>query len=422
MDRIRIKGGIPLKGKIPVSGAKNAALPLMCACLLSDKPLTLTNIPHLADIATLSNLLGTLGVKLTLKGDHSQEMVLDAGGVNSVEASYELVRKMRASILVLGPLLARFKEAKVSLPGGCAIGARPVDLHLKALEALGAEITIKDGYVLAKAPKGLKGTEYTFPMVSVGATENVMMAAALAKGTTILHNVAREPEIGDIAACLQAMGVKIEGVDTDTLTIHGVKSFKKAKHSVVPDRIEAATYAIAAVMTKGQVTLTGAKADHISAVLQTLREAGAEIKETKTGLQIKAPEKGVQPFKVVTKPHPGFATDVQAQIMALATVAKGTSSITETIFENRFMHVPELARLGADITLNGNTAMVAGGKPLKGAEVMATDLRASVSLVLAGLVAKGSTTISRVYHLDRGYERLEEKLRACGAVIERLKD
>ncbi len=429
MDKIIIRGGAPLKGEIPISGAKNAALPLMAACLLTDQPLTLSNLPHLADISTMAHLLADLGVSISMNGDapngghHGRVFTLDASTVSSTLADYELVRTMRASVLVLGPLVARFGEAKVSLPGGCAIGTRPVDIHLKGLEALGAEIVLEEGYVQAKAPNGLKGNRFIFPIVSVGATENLLMAATLAEGETVLSNAAREPEVTDLANCLNAMGAKIGGIGSDTLTIKGVKSLKPADYMVLPDRIETGTYATAAAITGGDLTLTGARLDLIESVAEILIAAGAEIQETEKGLRVSRTKNGLKGVDVITEPYPGFPTDMQAQLMALMAVAEGASLITETIFENRFMHVPELMRMGANINVHHQaSAIVRGVKKLSGAPVMATDLRASVSLVLAGLAAEGETVISRVYHLDRGYEHLEAKLSACGAHIERVKE
>lgn len=429
MDRIRIRGGTPLSGTIAISGAKNAALPLMAASLLSTEPLKLSNIPHLMDIATMASLLGQMGVTISLNGEEPDNyssqgrvVTLHAEKISNTTAAYELVRKMRASILVLGPLLARCGEAVVSLPGGCAIGTRPVDLHLKGLEKLGAEIDIKDGYVHAKAPNGLSGTEFTFPFISVGASENLMMAASLAKGTTILKNVAREPEIADLANCLVTMGAQIEGIGSDTLTITGVEKLGTASHTVIPDRIETATYAIAAAITRGELELTQACPDHITTVLQTLEEMGAQIEKTEDSLRIDARNNKLIATDVTTKPYPGYPTDAQAQIMALMATVEGAATIQESIFENRFMHVPELKRMGADITLNKSIAMVRGVESLTGAPVMATDLRASVCLVLAGLAAQGETLVHRVYHLDRGYERVEDKLAACGADITRERE
>jgi UDP-N-acetylglucosamine 1-carboxyvinyltransferase len=419
MDQIRIRGGRKLAGTIPISGAKNAALPLMAASLLSEETLTLTNLPELADIVTLSELLAQHGVAVVWDR-HKGTIAFKAGEITNTTAPYDLVRKMRASILVLGPILARKHEAKVSLPGGCAIGTRPVDLHLKGLEQLGAEITLDGGYVIARAPGGLKGADITFPFVSVGATENLMMAASLADGETRLVNAAREPEIIDLASCLVTMGAEIEGIGSDTLVIRGVEKLHGGEHRVIPDRIEAGTYAMAAAATGGDVLLEGARADHISALLDKLTEAGAEVIVESSGVRVHCPNGRLAGVDVMTEPFPGFPTDLQAQFMALMSTADGASMITESIFENRFMHVPELSRMGANINLHGGSAMVRGVKALKGAPVMATDLRASVSLVIAGLAAEGETIVSRVYHLDRGYERVEAKLAACGAEIERI--
>jgi len=420
MDKIIIRGGIPLHGTIAISGAKNAALPLMAACLLTDQPLTLTNVPDLSDIGSMSELLCQLGV--TADRHDEGRMRLCAKDLLSTTAAYDIVRKMRASILVLGPLVARAGEAYVSLPGGCAIGARPVDLHLKGLEALGAEISLDEGYVRARAPNGLRGASFTFPVISVTGTENLLMAATLAKGETRLINAAREPEIGDLAHCLNAMGAKISGIGTDTLVIEGVAALHGATHQVIADRIEAGTYAMAAALTGGRLCLTGARLDLIPTVGPLLQQAGVMLEESEAGLHVTAPSGGqrLQGVDVMTEPFPGFATDLQAQWMALMSVADGVSMVTETIFDNRFMHVPELCRMGANITIHRSSALVRGVKQLKGAPVMATDLRASVSLVLAGLVATGETLISRVYHLDRGYAHVEEKLRGCGADIERV--
>ncbi|WP_114393647.1 UDP-N-acetylglucosamine 1-carboxyvinyltransferase [Oleisolibacter albus] len=428
MDKLRIRGGRTLKGEIAISGAKNAALPLLAACLLTDETLTLSNLPHLADITTMANLLAQHGVDIHLNGQggahgcQGRVVELNAGTITSLEAPYDLVRKMRASVLVLGPLLARFGQAKVSLPGGCAIGPRPVDLHIKGLQAMGAEIEIEGGYVVAKAPPGgLRGAEFVFPQVSVGATENLMMAAALAKGETVLVNAAREPEIGDLAHCLIAMGAEIEGIGSDKLRIRGKERLHGATHAILPDRIETGTYAMAAAITGGEVELIGARLQDLQAVAITLAGANVAFVPTERGFRVQptGPLLGVD---AMTEPFPGFPTDLQAQMMALMCVANGASMITETIFENRFMHVPELARMGAKITVHGSSALVRGVPKLTGAPVMATDLRASVSLVLAGLAAGGETVVNRIYHLDRGYERLEEKLIACGADMERLKD
>jgi UDP-N-acetylglucosamine 1-carboxyvinyltransferase len=424
MDRIRITGGQALHGTIPISGAKNAALPLMAASLLSPEALTLTNVPDLADIATMVELLENHGVTIDKQpdGDLGQRVILTALGPLDKTAPYDLVRKMRASVLVLGPLLARLGEAVVSLPGGCAIGTRPIDLHLSALEQMGAQIELIDGYVHAVAPDGLHGATIRFPFVSVGATENILMAASLANGTTIIENAAREPEITDLAECLVAMGADIHGIGTECLVVQGQKNLHAASHRVIPDRIEAGTYAVAAAITGGSIDLVGVRSDHLGAVIEALTKAGANIANGGDTLSISHPTGHCRGFDVVSQPYPGFPTDMQAQFMALMATADGASLITETIFENRFMHVPELTRMSADITVHGGSAMVRGHGSLKGAEVMATDLRASVCLVLAALAAEGDTTISRVYHLDRGYERLEEKLRAVGANIERVSD
>lgn len=417
MNKIKIHGGTPLHGKIKISGAKNAALPLMAACLLTDKPLVLDNVPQLSDIISMSELLSQLGVMLNFENNR---MTLCAKNLTSTKAPYDIVRKMRASVLVLGPLVASAKEAHVSLPGGCAIGTRPIDMHLKGLEALGATITLEDGYVHATAPKGLTGATYTFPIISVTGTENLMMAATLAKGQTRLIRAAKEPEVCDLANCLNQMGAKISGIGTDTLVIDGVDHLSGATHTVISDRIEAGTYAMAAAITGGSVHLTGAQIDLIPTVAALLEQAGVNIKEDHQGILVTAPKGRLKGVDVMTEPFPGFATDLQAQWMSLMSTANGASMITETIFENRFMHVPELCRMGANITVHGSSALVRGIDQLKGAPVMATDLRASVSLVLAGLIAEGETIINRVYHLDRGYEKVEEKLRACGANIERI--
>ena len=425
MDKIRIRGGKPLSGAIPIGGAKNAALPLMTAALLSEETLTLRHVPVLADITTLSHLLVQHGATITMAGAQSANerghaLQINAKRIVSTTAPYDLVRKMRASVLVLGPLLARCGEARVSLPGGCAIGTRPVDLHIKGLERLGAEIELRQGYMEARAPQGLKGAEIIFPIVSVGATENLLMAATLADGETTLVNAAREPEIVDLALCLTAMGAQITGAGTDRVTITGVKRLHGAEHVVVPDRIETGTYLMATAITGGAVELVGARYDLVAAVARSLESAGVEIGETADGLSVRRHNARLTGVDVMTEPFPGFPTDLQAQMMALMSTADGAAMITETIFENRFMHVPELCRMGANINVHGASAMVRGVPRLNGAPVMATDLRASVSLVLAGLAAEGETTVNRVYHLDRGYERLEEKLAACGADIERL--
>ncbi len=424
MDKIRIRGGARLKGEIPISGAKNAALPLMAACLLTDAPLTLTNVPRLADVAFMADLLRHFGVRVEWTPEaalgEGGRYQLCAAGLTETTADYDIVRKMRASFLVFGPLLARVGHAKVSLPGGCAIGARPVDLHLKALEALGARVELTDGYVIASAPDGLKGANIAFPFVSVGATENALMAAALAEGRTVISNAAREPEIDDLGRCLSAMGARISGLGTSSIVVDGVKSLCAAGHSVLPDRIETGTYAMAVAIAGGEVELTGTRTDLIGAVISLLEEAGTQVTATNRGLMVA--RNGVRPTSVsaATAPFPGFPTDLQAQFMALMATAQGTSHIRETIFENRFMHVPELLRMGANIKVDGDMAVVAGVPRLNGAPVMATDLRASSSLVLAGLAAEGETVVNRVYHLDRGFERLEEKLSRVGADIERL--
>jgi UDP-N-acetylglucosamine 1-carboxyvinyltransferase len=427
VDRIQIRGGRRLSGEVRISGAKNAALPLMVASLLTDEPLTLACVPHLTDISQLAEILAGLGVGITMNGNgHAEAEVgrvlkLHAKTIASTEAPYELVRKMRASFLVIGPLVARCREAKVSLPGGCAIGTRPVDLHLKGLEAMGAEIMLKEGYVYARAPKGLHGAHVQFPFVSVGATENLMMAACLAKGTTIIENAASEPEVTDLGHCLQAMGAKIEGLETRTLKIEGVDRLKGASHTVLPDRIETGTYAMAVAAAGGEVELLGTRGDLIGAVIPLLEGAGVHIQSTNRGLRVSRNGAHFTGVDVTTEAYPGFPTDLQAQLMALMSTANGVSHISETIFENRFMHVPELMRMGADITIDHQTATVRGVERLRGAPVMATDLRASVSLIIAGLAAEGETIVNRVYHLDRGFERIEEKLSALGADIKRVK-
>jgi UDP-N-acetylglucosamine 1-carboxyvinyltransferase len=418
MDRIRIRGGRPLNGTIPVSGAKNAVLALMPAALLAESPLHLSNVPDLADVATMSALLRQLG--LSVEHDKAAKTLEIGGTATSNEAPYDIVRKMRASVLVLGPLVARHGIARVSLPGGCAIGTRPVDLHLKGLEAMGATITVEAGYIEARAPEGgLKGARIIFPVVSVGATENLMLAAALADGETELVNAAREPEIEDLALCLMRMGARIEGLGTGHLLIQGSRSLTGAQHPVLPDRIEAGSFACAAAITGGEVLLAGARLEHLGTVARVLREAGVGVNEEPAGLRITRLN-GLHGVDVVTEPFPGFATDMQAQFMSLMCLAQGASMVTETIFENRFMHVPELNRMGARINVHGSSAIVRGVPSLSGAPVMATDLRASISLVLAGLAARGETIVNRVYHLDRGYEQLEQKLAAVGADIERL--
>ncbi|TMJ17331.1 MAG: UDP-N-acetylglucosamine 1-carboxyvinyltransferase [Alphaproteobacteria bacterium] len=426
MDKIIIRGGRPLNGRIPISGAKNAALTLMPCALLTDEPLTLRNLPRLADVDSFGHLLNELGVSTAVegsrKGDIGRVMTFRAANVTSTVAPYDIVRKMRASILVLGPLLARTGEATVSLPGGCAIGTRPIDLHLKALQALGAEIEVAAGYVKAVAPKGgLAGGTISFPSVSVGATENALMAAVLASGTTVIENAAREPEITDLAQCLIAMGAEIEGLKSDTLTVHGKDRLHGATYAVMPDRIEAGSYACAAMITGGSIELAGAREDTMHAIISGLADCGAMIEFTKNGIKVTA-DRGLRPLSLSTAPFPAFPTDMQAQFMSMLALANGTSLLTETIFENRYMHVPELVRMGADIEVRGRSAVVRGVGGLTGAPVMATDLRASMSLVLAGLAAEGETEVNRVYHLDRGYERLEEKLQAVGAEIERASD
>jgi len=423
MDRIAIVGGIELKGQIPISGAKNSAIKLMTASLLTDAPLRLTNMPRLADTRFLGRLLQRLGADVEeIDSGSGPETLLHTPEIVSAYAPYDLVRKMRASFNVLGPLLARTGHAKVSLPGGCTIGARPVDLHLKALEALGARIDLNEGYVYAQAPRGLTGAEIHFPFVSVGATEHTLLAAVLASGQTVLHNAACEPEITDLADCLNAMGGRVEGAGTPTIVVTGVARLNGATHAVVPDRIETGTYAVAVAMAGGEVTLTGARAGHISALLEKLREAGVETRSDADTITVKRNGARLGPVNLTTDPYPGFATDLQAQFMALMTVADGESVIRETIFENRFMHAPELMRLGADISVHGGEARVRGVASLTGAQVMATDLRASVSLVIAGLAARSQTVVNRVYHLDRGFERLEQKLSACGADVRRLRE
>jgi UDP-N-acetylglucosamine 1-carboxyvinyltransferase len=424
MDRILIRGGRRLAGEIPISGAKNAALKLMAASLLTAEPLILANVPRLADVRAMAELLRSFGVRIDVTPSEllgeGDTMRLDAREITSVFASYDIVRKMRASFQVLAPLLARMREAKVSLPGGCAIGARPVELHLMALDEMDAHVTLEDGYVVASAPGGLKGAEIAFPFVSVGATETAMMAATLASGRTIIRNAAREPEVSDLGRCLIAMGAKIEGLGSSEIGIEGVPVLHGADHRVMSDRIEAGTYAIAAAIAGGEVELVGAERETIAALLNLLERAGAEVDGSGRGVKIHMNGGRPRSTDVITEPYPGFPTDLQAQIMALMTVADGTSLIRETIFENRFMHVPELARMGADVRVEGDAATVHGVEKLKGAPVMATDLRASVSLVLAGLAAEGETVVGRVYHLDRGFDRLEEKLGSVGADIARI--
>ena len=419
MDKLAIIGGRALYGDIPISGAKNSALKVMAAALLTDEELTLTNTPRLADVDMLLKLLAQHGAEHEFE---NSTLRLRTKDIVSTEAPYDLVRKMRASFNVLGPLLAREGKARVSLPGGCAIGARPVDLHLKALGAMGAKIDLDEGYVIAEAPDGLKGAEIAFPFVSVGATEHAMLAAVLAEGETTLSNAAREPEIADLADCLNAMGAKISGAGHATIKIEGVDRLHGAEHRVLPDRIETGAYAMAVGATGGELTLKGTEARLLGAALPVLVEAGLDIEEVEEGVRVKKIQGGCRAVDIVTQPFPGFPTDLQAQFMALMATAEGASTIKETIFENRFMHAPELARMGAKISVDGQTATVRGASRLKGAPVMATDLRASMSLVIAGLAAEGQTIINRVYHLDRGFERLEEKLSHCGALIERIKE
>jgi UDP-N-acetylglucosamine 1-carboxyvinyltransferase len=428
MDRIRLVGGNELNGEIQISGAKNAALPLMIASLLTDEPLVLTNVPRLADVKQLERILENHGVDIAVHGrrrgageGEGQRMTFHAADIVDTTAPYDLVSKMRASFWVIGPLLAREHNARVSLPGGCAIGTRPVDFFLYGLKQLGAEIDIDEGYVVAKAPKGgLVGGHVVLPKVSVGATHTIMMAAALARGTTTIENAAMEPEIDNVANCLNAMGAKVSGIGTRTLTIEGVEKLHGATVDVIPDRIETGTFAMAAAMTGGDVLLKGARAEHLQAALDVLAQAGTEIAAENGGIRVRRNGNGLQAIDVEIDPFPGFPTDLQAQFMALMTMANGTSRIRETIFENRYMHVAELNRFGADITVDGQVATVNGKPALKGAQVMATDLRASVSLVIAGLAAQGETIVNRIYHLDRGFERLEDKLSRCGAEIERL--
>lgn len=427
MDRIKIVGGNRLNGIIPISGAKNAALPLMIASLLTDDTLTLDNVPHLADVEQLIRILSNHGVDYSVNGRrqhqdgaYSRTVHFTARNIVTTRAPYELVSKMRASFWVIGPLIARMGQACVSLPGGCAIGTRPVDFILQGLEALGTELNIENGYVHARAPKGLQGAEYTFPKVTVGGTHVMLMAASLAKGQTILHNSACEPEVVNLAECLNEMGAKIKGAGTPTIYIEGVDSLSGARVKVISDRIETGTYAMAVAMTGGDVLLKDARPDYLRSVLDTLSKTGLEINENEEGIRVSRNGLDIVPVDIETQPFPGFPTDLQAQFMGLMTRAKGISHITETIFENRFMHVQELARLGAHISLSGQTATIEGVDELQGAQVMATDLRASVSLVIAALAARGETTVNRVYHLDRGFERLEEKLSNCGAQIERI--
>ena len=431
MDKLRIFGGQALSGRIQIAGAKNASLPLMAASLLTDQNLILRNLPRVADIATMGKLLVELGLEVSnekrgFKGNDSarplasSSLVLNAKNLENVTASYDLVRKMRASVLVLGPLLARLGYARVSMPGGCAIGPRPIDLHVAGLERLGARISLKDGYIEASAPKGLQGAVIELPLVSVGATENLMMAATLARGDTVILNAAREPEVVDLGICLSTMGARLSGVGTSRVEISGVGSLEGAEHTVVPDRIESGTYAIAAAITGGAIDLLGARLELMHSVKESLAIAGVGLTAVKDGVRASRIKTEIHPLDVETHPYPGFPTDMQAQFMALMTLASGVSTIAEKIFENRFMHVNELARMGANISIQGNKATVVGVRQLTGAPVMATDLRASVSLLLAGLAARGETVVNRVYHLDRGYESVVEKLAACGATVERL--
>src|SRR5882762_8276019 len=427
MDRIRVKGGRRLHGTIPISGAKNATLPLMIASLLTEETLILDNVPRLADVGQLQRILGNHGVDVMVGGKRpgetpydGQTLHISAAKIIDTSAPYELVSRMRASFWVIAPLVARLGEAKVSMPGGCAIGTRPVDLLIMALERLGAEVEVDAGYVIARAKDGLRGGEVVFPQVTVGGTHTALMAASLAHGTTVIENAAREPEIGDVADCLNKMGAKISGAGTSRIVVEGVPRLSGARHTVLPDRIETGTFAIAVAMTGGDVMLEGGRPELLAAPLDVLEQAGAEISPTNAGIRVARNGAGIVPVDVTTAPFPGFPTDLQAQFMALMTRATGTSRITETIFENRFMHVQELARLGARIHLDGETATVEGRSRLKGAPVMATDLRASVSLVIAALAAEGETMVNRVYHLDRGFERLEDKLKACGAQISRI--
>jgi UDP-N-acetylglucosamine 1-carboxyvinyltransferase len=428
MDRIRLVGGNELRGEIAISGAKNAALPLMIASILTREPLVLENVPRLADVKQLERILENHGVDIAVHGRRTgeadaagQRMTFEAAEIVDTTAPYELVSAMRASFWVIGPLLAREGNARVSLPGGCAIGTRPVDFFLYGLERLGAEIEIEEGYVVARAPRGgLIGNLVHLPKISVGATHTIMMAATLARGTTVIENAAMEPEVTDVAECLISMGARIDGLGTHRLEIEGVSELHGATHEVLPDRIEAGTYAMAAAMAGGDVLLTGARRAHLARALDVLGETGAHVEEEARGVRVRRNGNGIQPVDIETEPFPGFPTDLQAQFMALMTMSSGVSHIKETIFENRYMHVAELARFGADIKVEGQVATVTGRPALTGAQVMATDLRASVSLVIAGLAARGETIVNRIYHLDRGFERLEEKLSNCGAEIERI--
>ncbi|MFY8060345.1 MAG: UDP-N-acetylglucosamine 1-carboxyvinyltransferase [Arenimonas sp.] len=417
MAKIIINGGDVLNGEVQISGAKNAVLPILCATILADEPVTLSNVPHLHDVTTTISLLGALGAKITV--DDNQTLHIDPRSVNQTVAPYELVKTMRASILVLGPLLAKFGHAEVSLPGGCAIGSRPVDLHIRGMQALGAEVTVENGFVKAKCDR-LKGGRFVFDMVSVGATENVLSAAVLAQGTTVLENCAQEPEIIDLALCLQALGAKIDGIGTSTLTIEGVERLHGGNYQVQADRIETGTFLVAAAMTGGRVVCRRARADYMDSVLQKLVEAGADISSTADSITLDMGGRRPKAVNITTAPYPAFPTDMQAQFAAMNCIADGVGVIKETIFENRFMHMNELQRLGADVKIDGHTAIVRGVRELTGAPVMATDLRASASLVLAGLVAKGETVIDRIYHIDRGYENIEEKFRGLGARIKRV--
>jgi UDP-N-acetylglucosamine 1-carboxyvinyltransferase len=420
MDKILIRGGKPLQGEIHIGGAKNAALPILAASLLTDGTMVVDNVPALADIDSMSRLLETLGTQIAAAPGAERRLELATPTITSATAEYDLVRKMRASVLVLGPLLARTGEARVSLPGGCAIGPRPVDLHIKGLEELGAEIELSHGYIHATAPQGLRGARLRLALPSVGATENLLMAASLAEGETVIANAAREPEVVDLARCLVAMGAEIEGIGTGTLTIQGVPRLHGATYAVLPDRIELGTYAMAAAITGGELELVGGRVDLVGTLVEKLKEAGIDVAPGERGMVVTSNRVKPEGVDVMTQPYPGFPTDLQAQFMALMCVAEGAAMITEAIFENRFMHVPELTRMGARITVHGGSALVRGVPRLTGAPVMATDLRASVSLILAGLAADGETVVNRVYHLDRGYERLTEKLVACGADIERI--
>jgi UDP-N-acetylglucosamine 1-carboxyvinyltransferase len=420
MDRIHIKGGAPLRGQIAIGGAKNAALPILAASLLTDEPVTLRNVPALGDIASMLRLLETLGTTAEDVGAEQPALRLVTPEITDTTAAYDLVRKMRASVLVLGPLVARSGEARVSLPGGCAIGPRPVDLHVKGLEELGAEIELREGYIHARAQGGLKGARIRLALPSVGATENLLMAACLARGETVIANAAREPEVVDLARCLVAMGARIEGIGTGTLTVEGSERLRGVDHSIVCDRIELGTYAMAAAITRGELELRGGRLELLASVIEKLEETGVEVQQEPRGLRVIGHRARTRGVDVMTQAYPGFPTDLQAQFMALMCTAEGAAMVTETIFENRFMHVPELTRMGARITVHGGSALIRGVPRLYGAPVMATDLRASVSLILAGLAAEGETVVNRVYHLDRGYERLVDKLIACGATIERL--